>query len=168
MKRLLPLAVVALGATAIATVAYAAEAPAPSWPPPKMQVFIWADTVTAQSSNGSTPATLGKQENFFPRTAAVKFRMFAVDLKTKKVLVPADVKFAYVAIPGQPKLKLTYAKQGTEAAAPSLWTGTWNIPPDYPLGLVGFRMVVRTKSNRYGSFVQTPVAAAQLTVLPAP
>ena len=167
MKRLLALAIVALGATGTATAVRAAEAPPPSWPPSKMQVFIWADTVTAPSSTGQTPAVLGKQENFFTRGAAVKFRMFAVDLKTKKVLTPSDVRFAYVTIPGQPNLKLTYAKQGT-GTAPSLWAGTWTIPPDYPLGVVAFRIVVRTKSNRFGAFVQTPVAAAQLTVLPAP
>jgi hypothetical protein len=168
MKRLLALAVVGLGAAALASAVLAADPPPPSWPAVKAQVFMWADTVTAPSSSGNVPAIAGKQENFFPRTAGVKFRMYAVDLKTKKVLTPTDVRFAYVVIPGRPNLKLSYGKQGTAATAPRLWTATWSIPADYPVGVVAFRILVRTKTNRGGTFQQAPVAAAQLTVLPAP
>lgn len=168
MKRLLALAVVSLGSAVIASAVLAADAPPPSWPAVKAQVFIWGDTVTARSSFGTIPAVAGKQENFFQRTAGVKFRMYAVDLKTKKVLAPTDVKYAYVAIPGQPNLKLTYGKQGTAATAPRLWTAVWSIPADYPVGVVAFRILVRTNTNRGGSFRQAPVAASQLTVLPAP
>jgi hypothetical protein len=168
MKRLLALAVVGLGSAVIASGVPAADPPPPSWPGAKAQVFMWGDTVTAPSSFGTIPAVAGKQENFFTRTAGVKFRMYAVDLKTKKVLTPIDVRYAYVAIPGQPNLKLTYGKQGTAATAPHLWTAVWSIPADYPLGVVSFRILVRTKTNRGGSFRQVPVAAAQLTVLPAP
>lgn len=167
MKRLLIAAVAALGAAALATAVFAAEGP-PSWPPGKAQVFIAADTATAPSSFGNVPAQVGRLENFFPRTAGVLFRMYAVDLKTKKVLTGKDVKYAYVVIPGQPNLKLTYGKVGTASGAPELWTGVWSIPPDYPLGIVNFRILVKTNAKRVGSFQQTPVSAAQLTVLKAP
>ena len=167
MKRLLASAAVVVGAVASSTAALAQTEP-PPWPQGKAQVFISADTVTARSSFGHVPQVVGKQENFFPRTAGVKFRMYAVDLKTRKVLTARDVKFAYVVIPGQPNLKLRYGRQGAGARAPWLWTGTWSIPTDYPLGVVPFRILVKTKSNRGGSFQQAPVAAAQLTVLAAP
>jgi hypothetical protein len=166
MNRLLALATVAVGAAASGSAVLAQEPP--SWPSGTTQVFISADTVTAKSRYGYVPPVLNKQENFFPRTAGVKFRMYAVDLKTKKVLTRKAVKFAYVAIPGQPSLKLRYGKQGARANAPRLWTGTWSIPPDYPLGVVAFRILVRTKANRIGRFQQAPVAAAQLTVIAAP
>jgi hypothetical protein len=166
MRRGLALAAIAAGALVAGTAA-SAEAPPPSWPSAKGQVFIAADTVTAKSSYGYVPSVLGKQENFFPRTAGVKFRMYAIDLKTKKVLTAKNVKFAYVTIPGRPNVKLAYSKQGRAAGAPRLWTGTWSIPADYPLGVVPFRILVKTTSKRVGSFQQTPVAAAQLTVAPA-
>jgi hypothetical protein len=166
MRRLLALAAVAFGALVAGPAALPQTQP-PSWPPGRAQVFISGDTVTALSTFGHVPAVLGKQENFFPRTAGVKFRMYAVDLKTKKVLTAKDVKFAYVTIPGQPNLKLAYGKQGNTAGAPRLWTGTWSIPADYPLGVVRFRILVKTNSKRVGSFQQTPVAAAQLTVAAA-
>jgi hypothetical protein len=166
MTRLLALAAVAVGAL-VSGPAALTQAPPPSWPPGKAQVFISGDTVTARSTYGNVPTVLGKQENFFPRQAGVKFRMYAVDLKTKKVLTAKDVKFAYVTIPGRPNVKLAYGKQGRTAGAPRLWTGTWSIPPDYPLGVVPFRILVKTKSKRVGSFQQAPVAAAQLTVADA-
>jgi hypothetical protein len=160
MRRLLTLVTIAIGALAVGPAALPQE----PWPAGKIKVFIAADTVTARSSYGNVPAVLGKQENFFSQTAGVKFRMYAIDLKTKKVLTAADVRFARVEIPGQPNLKLRYKKQGTKAGSPRLWTGTWSIPPDYPLGVVPFRIVVKTKSKRVGTFQQAPVAAAQLTV----
>lgn len=163
MRTRLALAAIAAGALVSGPAATAQVQP-PAWPSAKTKVFIAADTVTATSIYGYVPAVLGKQENFFPRTAGVKFRMYAIDLKTKKVLTSKDVKFAYVTIPGQPNLKLAYGKQGKTAGAPRLWTGTWSIPADYPLGVVQFRILVKTKSKRVGSFQQTPVAAAQLTV----
>jgi hypothetical protein len=166
MRRLLALSAVAVGALVLGPAALAQAEP-PAWPLGKAQVFISADTVTATSIYGHVPAVLGKQENFFPRTAGVKFRMYAVDVKTKKVLTAKDVKFAYVTIPGQPNVKLAYAKQGRTAGAPRLWTGTWSIPPDYPFGVVPFRILVKTTSKRIGSFQQTPVAASQLTVAAA-
>ena len=163
MKRLLTLVAIAIGALAVGSAALPADPP--PWPQGKTQVFIAADTVTAKSSFGNVPSVVGKQENFFSQTAGVKFRMYASDLKTKKVLTAADVRFARVEIPGQPNLKLRYAKQGTKAGSPRLWTGTWSIPADYPLGVVPFRIVVKTKSKRVGTFQQVPVAAAQLTVI---
>jgi hypothetical protein len=163
MTRLLALGAVAVGAL-ISGPAALTQTPPPPWPPGKTQVFIAADTVTARSTYGYVPAVLGKQENFFPRTAGVKFRMYAIDLKTKKVLTAKHVQTAYVKIPGQPNVKLAYGKLGRAVGAPRLWTGTWSIPPDYPLGVVPFRILVKTKSKRLGSFQQAPVEAAQLTV----
>jgi hypothetical protein len=169
MKRLLAVAVVLVGTAALVAPVLAQTPEPPAWPPGQAKVFIGAYTVTAPTSSyGYVPAVVGKQENFFPRTAGVTFRAYAVDMKTQKVLTAKDVRFFYVTIPGQPNLKLTYGKQGTGAKAPSLWTGTWSIPPDYPLGVVQFRILVQTNTKHLGVFQQAPVAAAQLTVIPKP
>jgi hypothetical protein len=171
MKRVLAATAVA---AAVGALSSAVSAPAqvptpPSWPPGATQVFVWADTVTAATSSyGFVPAVVGKQENFFPQTAGVLFRAYAVDLKTGKQLTPTDVAYFYVSIPGQPNLKLSYGTQGTGSKAPALWTATWSIPPDYATGVVQFRILVTTKAKRRGVFIQVPVAASQLTVLPKP
>ena len=164
MKRLLIATTVVLGAAALVTPALAQTPEPPAWPGGTAQVFVSAHTLTAANA-AYTPAQVGKQENFFPQTSAVRFQVYAVDLKTKKVVTASDAKYFYVSIPNQPNVKLTYGKAGTGAKAPSIWTGTWTIPDTYPLGVVPFRVLLTTKSGRHGIFQQAPVAAAQLTVI---
>ena len=159
MKRILTAAVTAVAASAIVFAAAAsaqAPPPVPNWPPGKAQVFVWADTVTSA----------GAQANFFAPGQSVTFRSYAIDMKTTKVLTSKDVQFYYVSIPNQPPVKMTYGPQGAKKTM--LWTGTWTIPADYPLGVVQFRILVKTHSKRIGTFAQAPVAASQLTVTTTP
>jgi hypothetical protein len=168
MKRLLIATTVVLGAAALVTPVLAQTPEPPAWPAGgTAQVFVSAHTLTAANA-AYTPASVGKQENFFPQTSAVRFQVYAVDLKTNKVVTAADAKYFYVAIPNQPNVKLTYGKAGTSAKAPYIWTGTWTIPETYPLGVVPFRVLLTTKSGKHGIFQQAPVAAAQLTVIAKP
>lgn len=170
MKRsAVPILGAAILALAFAATALAAgKAPAENYyPGAHVDVMTYVDTVTA-SSAGYVPAQIGVQTNFFPRTAAVKFRMWAVETGTGKVLTKKDVRAAYVVIPGGTKVKLTFGKQGTTANAPWFWTGTWTIPADYPLGLVAFKALLRTTTYKLGVFEQAGVAAAQLTVIAKP
>ena len=164
MKRLLAATAVVLGAAALVTPVLAQTPEPPAWPSGTSQVFVSAHTLTAANA-AYTPAAVGKQENFFPQGAAVVFQAYAVDLKSTRVVTSKDAKFFYVSIPNQPNLKLTYTKVGTGAKALYLWTGTWTVPADYPLGVVPFKVLVKTNSKRVGSFSQAPVAAAQLTVI---
>jgi hypothetical protein len=154
MKSILTAALVAAAASVFAATALGQAAP-PSWPPGgPAQVFIWADTVAADT---------GKQDNFFSQGSAVVFRAYAVDLKTKKVVTPKQAKYFYVSIPNQPNVKMTYGPQGGNAKN-QLWTGRWTIPKDYPLGVVKFRILVHTNERHHGVFMQAPVEPAQLTV----
>ena len=164
MKRLLIATAVVLGAAALVTPVFAQAPEPPAWPTGTAKVFVSAHTLTAANA-AYTPTVVGKQENFFPRGAAVVFQAYAVDLKTKKVVTAKDAKYFYVSIPNQPNLKLTYGKVGSGDKAVSLWSGTWTIPADYALGVVPFKVLVKTNSKRNGAFVQAPVAAAQLTVI---
>jgi hypothetical protein len=169
MKRLLIAMTVVLGAAALVTPVRAQTPPEPpAWPAGGVaQVFVSAHTLTAANA-AYTPAVVGKQENFFPQTSAVRFQVYAVDLKTSKVVTAKDARYFYVSIPNQPNVKLTYGKAGTGAKAPYVWTGTWTISETYPLGVVPFKVVLTTKSGRHGIFQQAPVAAAQLTVIAKP
>ncbi len=152
MKRVLTASVAAVAVLGAAALAFAQAPPAPPpFPAPKTDVFVYADTVNSS----------GQQSSEFARGAAVVFRAFAADVKAKKVLTDKDVKYFYVTIPGQPNLKLAYGKVGSRA----LWTGTWTVPATYPLGLVDFKVLVKTKAKRYGSFVQVAVPTSMLTVV---
>jgi hypothetical protein len=151
MKRLIVPAAIAAFAASAALVS--AQTPAPGevpFPSEKTNVFVYAATFS----------TTGEQTNLFTAGQPVLFRAFAADVKSKKVLTNKDVKFFYIAIPGQPNVKLTYGKVGSRL----LWSGTWNVPAGQAKGVVPFKVLVKTKNNRYGSFVQPAVVTAMLTI----
>lgn len=152
-RRIIILAVLA----AMAAVPAAAQAPGET-PFPSAKVvgaFVRVQTVTTPNS--------GYLTNFFPREGTVVFRMFVGANKTGRSMTDKDLKYAKVLIPGQPDVKMKY----TVASPQWPWAAAWTVPADYPLGIVGFQAVVKTKSNAYGSFVQMPISTAQLTVTAA-
>lgn len=122
-----------------------------------VQYFVSTETVTGA----------GELSNFYARGSTVVFRAFAGQSKTGKVLTADDTKYFYVKVPGQPNLKLTYKPVTTKVLPAWNWTATWTVPADYPLGLVGFQVLLKTKAKQYGSFVQIPVGTSQLTVTKA-
>lgn len=154
----------AVGITAVAVTAVGgaqtpAEVPFPS--AKVLDYFVSATTVTGpDSSLGAGVAT-----NYFPQGSTVVFRAFAGESKTGKVFTAEDARYFYVKVPGQPNVKLTYTpstKKGLPAPWP--WTASWTIPGDFPTGVVAIKVLLKSKSGGYGSFVQIPVASAQLTV----
>ena len=139
---------------AMAAVPAAAQSPGET-PFPSAKIvgaFVRVQTVTAPNS--------GYLTNFFPQGGIVVFRMFVGDNKTGHSMTGKDLRSAKVLVPGQPDVKMTYAPGNQQWP----WAGTWTIPANYPLGIVGFQAVVKTKSKVYGSFVQMPVSTSQLTV----
>jgi hypothetical protein len=145
-------AITALAALPAAAAAADGETPFPA--PTVQQVFIAAQTVTAERALITQIAPGG----------TVVFRAYAVDAKTRKVMAAKNVKYFYVKIPNQPNVKLTYDPQAPGASARMPWSGRWTVPADYKLGLVDFKILIKLEAKRYGQFVQLPVASSQLTV----
>ena len=162
MKRLIVILAAALAAVAVtaSVIAQTGETPFPS--PKVTGVFVASQTVTAPGSTLGAGVLL----NRFVRGSTVVFRAYAGEQKSGTLLGSGDVKYFYVKIPDQPNVKLAYSK-ANDPTGPWLWKGTWTIPADYPLGLVNLNVLIQTTSKRYGSFVQIPVASAQLTVIKA-
>jgi len=157
MKKILILALVALGAVALGRGAFADTIPFPSVH--AGDVFVIAHTVTKDCV----------MSDYFAPGGPVVFRAYAVDSKTRKVLTGKDVKYFYVKLPNdQPNVKLTYTPKGACASGQYNWTGTWNVPASYPLGTVAFKVLVKSKAKRLGSFVQMPVVTSQLTISTTP
>ena len=172
MKRLAVILGTAIAALAFTAVAFSARTAVPNHlPDAKVDVAMWADTVyAANSATGYTPATVGAVDNFFPQGAGITFRMWAVETETGTVVTSDDVKrpsSVYVVIPGAPNVRLKYAPVSTAANAPSIWSGTWAVPKDFPLGVVEFKILLRTKSQKLGIFTQIRVASSQLTITKA-
>ena len=162
MRRiLLILAVAAVAAvvTAVGGAQTPTETPFPA--PTVVQYFVSAQTVTGPGATQGAGVLL----DFFPQGSTVVFRATAGETKTGKLLTADQSKYFYVKIPGQPNVKLAYkAPSKKTAGAPWAWSGSWTIPADYPTGLVAFRVLLRSKSGGYGSFVQMPPTSSQLTV----
>ena len=169
MKRLAVILVSATAALAFTAVAFSARTAVPNnLPDAKVDVAIWADTVyAANSATGYTPYKAGAVDNFFPQGAGITFRMWAIETGTGKVITSADVKHAsdvYAVIPNAPNVRLKYGPVSAAANAPSIWSGTWAVTKDYAVGIVKFKILVRTKSNKLGVFTQIAVATSQLTI----
>jgi opacity protein-like surface antigen len=170
MKRLLTVLVVALSGAALTAAASAQAPPTPNpFPGAKHQVFLYVDTV--QNSSPKNPAvkpTIGcTQTNFFRRGQGVVFRVWGVETKTGLTLTPDNVRYFYVTIPGQPNLKLSFGAHGKATTAPWFWTVNWDVPNDYPLGVVPFKILARMKDGGRTSFSQEGLAVtSRLTVTP--
>ncbi len=155
MRSILTLGAAFAVAATFAGTALAAPTPVPFPAPQVLQVFVAAQTVTPT----------GAATNDFAPGATVVFRAYAVDQKTKKVLVAGDVKYFYVTIPNQPNVKLKYDPSVPGATSRMAWTGTWTVPATYPAGTVNIKVLVKTNQKMKGQFVQMPVTPAQLTIL---
>jgi hypothetical protein len=158
MKKLLTLATAIAFAATLTASSWADTAPVPFPSATVSQVFVSAATVAAD----------GSLHNTFGLGGAVIFRASAVDLKSGKPLIGKDVKYFYAAIPGQPNVKMKFNPNAPGATPQMPWTGTWNVPASYTLGLVPFKVLVKTAQKRHGLFVQLPVSPAQLTIMSTP
>ena len=152
--------ILAVGVTAVAVTAVGGaqtptEVPFPS--PTVVQYFVSTQTTT----------NTGALSNYFARGSTVQFSAFAGQTKTGKILTGDDTRYFYVKLPDQPNVKLTYTPSKAKVLPAWLWRGTWTVPADYPLGLVQFKVLLRTKADQYGSFVQLPVLTSQLTITKA-
>ena len=169
--KLITALVAGLVAAAFAAPAFAQEAPPTNpWPGKKTKIAFWVGTVTAgpgESIYGVNAASACVETNLFPRGEGVVFRMAAFNARTGEIIEADDVKYAYIKIPGQPNLALRYTPHGRVATAPWYWGKRWDIPLDYPLGVVNFEIVVKLKGkgNVIGIFKQAPLPPAQLTVV---
>ena len=150
--------ILAVGMTAVVVTAVGGaqtptETPFPS--PTVLDYFVSAATVTST----------GELSNFYTQGSTVTFRAFAAESKTGKLMTAADVKYFNVIIPGQKNLKLAFKAADLKKPLASWpWTATWTIPANYPLGIVQFKVNLKSKTNKYGGFVQIPVTSSQLTV----
>lgn len=145
-------AAVLVAAAALTGTAAAATTPLP-FPSAKAGPVFVASHVTT---------TDGALSSWFLPGDKVVFRAYAIDTKTKQLLVAKDVKYFYVTIPGQPNVKLKYDASATTMKNMP-WTGTWTVPSTFT-GQVDFRMLVKTNGKHTGEFTQMPVSTAKLNI----
>jgi hypothetical protein len=120
---------------------------------PKLDVFLYVDTVNGTRPAAAKPRPVGcTQTNVFKRGEQLVFRIWGTEAATGAVLSTENVKYAYVKIPGQPNMRLNWGAHGTASNRVWFWTVAWNIPTDYPLGTATFRVVFKTESDKFGTY----------------
>jgi hypothetical protein len=137
----------------------------------KLAVVVSADTVTG--GGNPAPANTCAQTNYFKRGQLIVFRMWGVNVKSGgKALTGANVVSAVVKIPGEKAIPMAYgAHPPGSAHQVSYWDGTFMVPATYPLGVVNFRIVVKTMRTKLlpsltGTFSQngfSPSSRLQIT-----
>jgi hypothetical protein len=161
MRRKIAVLVAGIAAVAVVTTAAVAvvpgETPFPS--PTVVSLFVTTNTYTGVGSADGVDVLTSR----FPAGATVVFKVFAADAKSKNVITASDVKYAYVKIPNQPNVKLSYVAPTQPNGAN--FTGTWTVPSNFPQGVVNFATRFQTKTKKYGNFVQIPVETSQLTIV---
>lgn len=149
----------------------ATPTPAPPVQGAKKSVFMTVDTV--QGTGGSPAPAVGcSQTNLFRRGQQVVFRMWGINAKLGGVaLTKKNVTSVQITIPGlAAPIAMNYGSHGTV----SFWAAPWKIDLTYPLGVVDFSVVVKTKANKKlhvksitSTFTQQGLATpSRLTVTP--
>ena len=171
-----------VSALALAATAAAADAPLPygqvlpgptnPWGGKNAKVAFFVETLTSgkgESVWGGSAGASCIRTNLFPRKERVVWHIMAYDTKAGKTIEPEDVRYAYMKIPGLSNLKLSYGPHGKDPkTAPWTWYLAWDIPPDYPLGVVPYEIVFKTKGMARGevaTFKEIPLVPEQLTVV---
>lgn len=157
------LAALAAGIAAVAAVTATALAVVPGETAFPSATIATLMVTTNTYTGAGNPAGADIMTSRFAPGSSVVFSVFAGNAKTKQVLTAGDVKYAYIKIPGQPNVKLTYVAPTKRNGAN--FTGTWAIPTGAAPGIVNFTTRFQTKDEKYGNFVQIPVATSQLTIV---
>ena len=130
-------------------------------------VSVNVDSVTASPGAGLVDATATcVQQSVFKRGMVVVFRMSAQDTVTGKALDEAGISKAVLQLPSGEELAFKYAKHGKEADSPSFWATAWNVPADFPLGAVDYKVMVTTVAGDTVTWAQphpVPTSLLQIT-----
>ena len=131
----------------------------------KFDIAFYVETLP-----GAGPAAC-RQTNTFARGERAVWHIGAVNARTGKFVQPADLKYAYIKVPGVKNIGVTFVPHGRDpTTAVWTWTARWDIPSDYPLGAVAFQVVFKLKEwgpNKVATFTQmTQLGGSTMTIVP--
>ncbi len=130
----------------------------PPPPPPAPEVktlFLDVNTVTAgpgESKYNVDPDKYCALASTFKRGMHLVWLMEGYDAATGKELQAADTKEAVLKLPHGENVNFRYGRHGTTADAPWFWSAAWDIPPDYPLGVLDYEVVVTSVTDKRATF----------------
>jgi hypothetical protein len=160
----------------------ATPAPKPAAPvPPKTKtvpLYAHIDTITSAPGESlfnvdATSACVKTSQ--FSRGMHLVWRMELVDTSTGKILQDADVKSASVKLPTGEEAKFRYGRHGATEDSPWFWTAAWDVPLEFPLGVLEYGVTVVTQDGK-SITVADPLAVSmperqiesRVVIVPAP
>lgn len=130
--------------------------PPPQAPAPEVKaLFLDVNTVTAGPGESRYNVDADKycaSSSIFKRGMHLVWLMKAYDASTGKELQTGDVKEAVVKLPHGENVNLRYGRHGSTADAPWHWAAAWDIPLDYPLGILDYEVTITSATDKRASF----------------
>ena len=130
-------------------------------PPPPLvaaevkSLFLDVNTVTAgkgESKYNVDADKLCASTSVFKRGMHIVWLMEAYEASTGKELQTADVKTAVLKLPNGDTANFRYGRHGATEDSPWFWSAAWDVPPDFPLGVLDFEVTVTSASDKQGTF----------------
>lgn len=121
--------------------------------------FFYVETLTANTNPpnkyGFAPTVACVQSGVFKRGMKIVVRFEVLDTKTGKRVTDKDGAVVKLVLPHGEEVPGRWTIRGSVNALPDsawMWDTSWDIPPDYPVGSLDYRIVVTTKDGRTGTF----------------
>ena len=119
--------------------------------------FFYVETLTSTgpSKYGFTPTQPCIQRGVFKRGMRMVVRFEILDTKTGKRVTDKDGANIKLLLPHGEEIPGRWTIRGSVAAMPDsawMWDTTWDIPPDYPVGSLDYRIAITAKDGRTATF----------------
>ena len=119
--------------------------------------FFYVETLTSTgpSKYGLTPTQPCIQSGVFKRGMRMVVRFEILDTKTGKRVTDRDDATIKLVLPHGEEIPGRWTIRGSAAAMPDsawMWDTTWDIPPDYPIGSLDYRITITAKDGRTATF----------------
>lgn len=119
--------------------------------------FFYVETLTSTgpSKYGYTPTQPCIQSGVFKRGMRMVVRFEILDTKTAKRVTDKDGATIKLVLPHGEEIPGRWTIRGSVAAMPDsawMWDTSWDIPPDYPVGSLDYRIVITAKDGRTATF----------------
>lgn len=164
-----------------------APPPPPSGPPPRSPhttppsyyepvgpFFFYVETLTSTgpSRYGFIPTVPCIQSGVFKRGMRLVVRFEVLDISTGKRVTDKDGATIKLLLPHGEEIAGRWTIRGSAAATADsawMWDTSWDIPPDYPVGSLDYRIAVATKDGRKATFAppiqKTPTSDTRVRII---
>jgi len=128
------------------------------------KLFFEGDMVRGRPKSGPTgPVCVLTSQ--FKQGEMVVWRVRVLDPAKSEQLGKAGLKSLVVELPDGEKVKMHFGTHPRKKATDSFWSGSWQIPANYPTGSLSYKVVATDQGGKVHSWTPFNVRNSQLTVV---